>query len=383
MKLTYKFYVRKVTISEKDSYYVSLRVTLGRKHIYKNIVKVSSPAEFSPKLELIKGKSPTAVEGNLLIKKYKDIIKELLFQSYYRSEPLTLKKIKKALDGDIGIYEDFFAYCYQELLPRKQKELRYGGYKKYLTEVNKIKEFSPRLSFADIDEKFAREYFDFLINVKHNNKNTAHRAIRQLKAILNAAVRDGQIPTNPLAGYKTKQIKGNMQYLTLEELKQFHAVVINLKNRSLRNVGLYFLFACYTGLRYSDVRQLKWRHIEGNIIRLKMIKTRDEIFIPLNHKAMSILSMQEHQGEAVPVFKVLTNQKTNEALKKLANLAGINKRLSFHVARHTFATVSLTLGIPLEVVSKLLGHHDIKTTMIYARVIDQVKMKEMEKWNNF
>ena len=172
-----------------------------------------------------------------------------------------------------------------------------------------------------------------------------------------------------------------MQYLTIEELKKLHTLVFSLSNQLLFNVGRYFLFACYTGLRYSDVKQLKWENIQDNMIRLNMVKTGDEIFIPLNDKARHILSTIDNKDKTGEVFRVITNQKTNLALKKLASLAGINKNLSFQVARHTFATVSLTLGIPVEVVSKLLVHHDIKITMIYAKVIDEVRIEQMQKWN--
>ena len=89
----------------------------------------------------------------------KELIKQLLINSYYKGEVVTLKRVHRALDGNTKSYTDFYEYCTKELLPKKQKELRYGGYKKYVTEVNKLKEFSPKLSFIDIDHKFAEEYF--------------------------------------------------------------------------------------------------------------------------------------------------------------------------------------------------------------------------------
>jgi len=114
-------------------------------------------------------------------------------------------------------------------------------------------------------------------------------------------------------------------------------------------------------------------------IRITMHKTKDPVSIPLIDKAAKMIS----EGfEAQKVFRVPTNQVSNRFLKEISELAGIKKQITFHVSRHTFATNSITLGIPVEVVSKLLGHTNIKTTMIYSKVVDSVKVHYMDRWNN-
>jgi len=146
-----------------------------------------------------------------------------------------------------------------------------------------------------------------------------------------------------------------------------------------------WIFTCYTGLRYQDIKDLKFcdlkkeNHLgkEKIMIRIKMHKTQDDVSISLPHQAIALLG-EGFQNQRV--FKVNANQVTNRYLKEISKEAGIDKVITFHCARHTFATISLSIGIRLEVVSKLLGHKDLKTTMIYTKIMDDMKIKYMEKW---
>jgi len=139
----------------------------------------------------------------------------------------------------------------------------------------------------------------------------------------------------------------------------------------------YFIFCCYTGIRYCDVVKLCYEHINNDLIVFKQQKTNRNIIIPISKKAKQLL-VSDDMGK---IFKTISIQKTNEYLKLALTLANIDKKVTFHCSRHTFATCSITLGIPYEVVSKLLGHTDLKTTAIYAKIVDEVKIKEIEKWN--
>ncbi|MCD4794937.1 MAG: site-specific integrase [Bacteroidales bacterium] len=158
----------------------------------------------------------------------------------------------------------------------------------------------------------------------------------------------------------------------------------NLDNRQL-NVLRYFLFVCYTGLRYTDIKNLKYSHIkkrlfiEGEIqfIELKMHKTKLNVSVPIIEKAKKLMPKKVARNHLV--FRVLSNQKTNQYLKEIIKIAGIEKNITFHSARHTLATTGLEMGIPIKVVSKILGHTEIKMTQIYAKVNDGLKYREMMK----
>jgi len=157
----------------------------------------------------------------------------------------------------------------------------------------------------------------------------------------------------------------------------FSGRITNFKEKEILQ---YFLFACYTGLRYSDLKTLKTSSINGNMLHIKMHKTGHPVGIPLTRKAFQLLP-PEAKFDKDLVFHVYCNKVTNRILKQIGQQYSIQKKLTCHVARHTFATVSIILGIPIEVVSKLLGHTNLKTTQVYAKIVDSVKEREMEKWN--
>ena len=145
--------------------------------------------------------------------------------------------------------------------------------------------------------------------------------------------------------------------------------------KDLKSVLQYFLFSCFTGVRFSDLRNLKNSNLfleNGNtIISLRQLKTNKPVEIPLGNKAQKYLPEKGQPDQ--PVFKMYCNQFTNRALKDIMKLAGINKSISFHCARHTFATIALELSGDIAVVSKLCGHTKISTTQIYAKVLDSSK----------
>ncbi len=154
-----------------------------------------------------------------------------------------------------------------------------------------------------------------------------------------------------------------------------------------QNVLRYFLFSCFTGLRYQDINDLRFKDIQiskdqdGNEVKIISIiqhKTKEEVRIPIISQAEELIAddgIDQH-----PVFRVLTNQKTNSHLKCIVKIAELNRDLTFHESRHTFATICLEKSIPVEVVSKLLGHRDIKTTQEYLKVMDRLKIESMRKW---
>jgi len=199
-----------------------------------------------------------------------------------------------------------------------------------------------------------------------------------MKAIINEAIRQNIIKDNPFSNYKVATEKTQKIYLTIDELQKLQYIYDEAEiNSKLKNVLQYFLFCCYTGLRYTDILNMTYDNIVNDNLEFTIHKTNDFILIPLSKKAKILLPGKPSEK----LFSVLTNQKTNEYLKLIMIHANINKNISFHSARHTFATTAITLGIPIEVVSKLLGHNEIKTTQIYAKIINSVKTSEIKKFD--
>jgi len=198
--------------------------------------------------------------------------------------------------------------------------------------------------------------------------------------MVHRAIRDGVIKQNPLKDYKLKKITGNREFLSLQELKILENLLKTELSSRHRNVLKYFLFACYTGLRYQDIKDLRYGNIDQDMIILNMHKTKERVSVPLITKAKKFL------GEGFPeqrIFRVNTNQVTNRYLKELVQLTPIKKKISFHCARHTFATVGIELGIPIEYISSILGHKDLKTTQIYTKILDYKKIEMMKKWEKY
>ncbi len=257
------------------------------------------------------------------------------------------------------------------------------GHQKNVNSVlTKVKDFQETLCLEDLNLEFWQRYEKYLREEKENISNTIHKNFKYLKPILRLAVKRKIISDNDLEDYSIKKNPTNREFLTFEELGELESLLgTYAPNTKHYNVLSNFLFMCYTGLRYSDLYSLRWENVVNNHLDLIMEKTEERQIIPLCDSAKNILP--QRGMPLMKVFKVISNQKMNDYLKGIAIAAKINKTVSCHVARHTFATISLSIGIPIEVVSKLLGHSDIQTTQIYAKIIDKSKFDAMEKWNNY
>lgn len=262
-------------------------------------------------------------------------------------------------------------------LEKERSSLRRETYYTYKSTATKLLRFKRKIDFKDIDEKFIHEYREWMLRIG-NNENTTSKSLRTLRTWINVALRFGMIQKNPFQYIRIKKIDGKRDFLNIEDFNALYNTYLSGKYTGMRQEILrYFLFSCTTGIRYSDIRRLEYSHISDGVIQLMMQKTTLPVAIPLSDKASLII----RPYGAGRCFRTYCNKVTNRILKMIVCDHGIQKKVTFHVARHTFATISITLGIPIEVVSKLLGHTDLKTTQIYTKIVDSVKAKEMTKWN--
>jgi integrase len=232
------------------------------------------------------------------------------------------------------------------------------------------------ISICEIDYN---KVYQFHKHIEHLGHNTVWARHKVLRTLINTAIKhDIYKEKNPYKNFKWTYRQPIRLYLTKQELSKLEI----LRNKPgitdrIKCTAEAFLFCCYTGLRFSDIKQLRSDHIQTNAIVLEQEKTDDIVYIPLNNKAKDIL----HDKKSTIVFNLPSNQKYNEALKDLATATGISKNLTSHTARHTFAVLSIEKNIPLEIISKLLGHRDLKTTQIYAQIKNPVLDKYMQNWN--
>ena len=236
-----------------------------------------------------------------------------------------------------------------------------------------------------VDHKFITGLEFYLKSKKNCEHNTAIKYVVNFKKIIRIAYANQWITRDPFFYWKATWKTKEMQYLTQVELDTLRDKKSFLPRLEL--VRDIFLFCCYTGLAYSDVKQLKGEHIVIGIngdrwIKMARKKTKAISSIPILPLAEEIIQKyQEHPYviDGKGVLPVLTNQKSNAYLKEIADVCGINKNLTTHLARHTFATtVTLSNGVSIATVSKMLGHRSLKTTQIYAKVLDSKIADEME-----
>lgn len=234
-------------------------------------------------------------------------------------------------------------------------------------------------TLADIDLQWLTDFMIYLMNDYVTYKKTkltngtVDNYLRCLKAAFNVAVEEGIMPTNPMLALDRSHLKGTTyerEFLSVEEVKK----LIDTPCRRSDIKGA-FLFSCFCGLRISDVRSLQWKHVvtAGGKMYLKItqFKTRRPLSIPLSRQALRWMPERGGAGEDEYIFPPLSKNMT--VLDDWAKEAGINKHITFHVSRHTFATMELTMGADIYTTSKLLGHTSVATTQIYAKVINSKK----------
>lgn len=212
--------------------------------------------------------------------------------------------------------------------------------------------------------------------------------MKHFRKIINLAIAHGWIKNDPFVFYKNKAKPKEKEFLTKQEL--YDIETIELVAKRLEQVRDVFVFCCYTGLSYADIKKLKRSEVRmGDDGKLWIFTTREKnensSNIPLLSTPQRLMEKYEehYQCEVYNmVMPVLSNQKMNSYLKEIADLCGIQKILTFHIARHTFATtITLSNNVPIESVAKMLGHKDLKTTQHYAKVLDKKVGEDMEKLN--
>ncbi|HET8964330.1 MAG TPA: site-specific integrase [Chitinophagales bacterium] len=247
--------------------------------------------------------------------------------------------------------------------------------RRFLTKKRKVNDmYLKQVNFRFITdfEHYLRDYKD---SKKQNamNNNGVMKHLERFKKIINLAIKLEWMAKNPFDQFQLKYDKYDRHYLTERELELLEGT--HYTNERLERVKDCFIFSCYTGLSYIDVKELTVDQIARGIdnrhwIFTKREKTDETVKVPILPKAMEILE-KYRDSQMETLLPLSSNQKTNSYLKEIANDCGINKNLTFHVARHTFATtVMLSNGVPIETVSKLLGHTKLSTTQIYARVVE-------------
>ena len=310
-----------------------------------------------------------------------------------------VKPRKSTPNAFYKVFDEFVRDC------GRQNDWTDSTYEKFAAVKNHLMNFRDGLTFDFFDEKGLNDYVTYLRDVKEMRNSTIGKQLSFLKWFLRWAFKKGLHQNNAYDSYKPKlkSTQKKIIFLTWEELNKLREFEIPAAKQALDRVRDVFLFQCFTGLRYSDVFNLRKSDIKGDHIEVTTVKTSDSLIIELNKHSKAILDKYKDVAfEDDKVLPVITNQKMNDYLKELAELAGIdepvrqtyyrgNERidevipkyalLGTHAGRRTFICNALALGIPPQVVMKWTGHSDYKAMKPYIDIADDIKANAMSKFN--
>ena len=295
------------------------------------------------------------------------------------------KRIIELTNGEAGIETKERVYLLDWMKTYKENQAKRGkkdGYQISKT-ISILRDYAgERMLMDQIDKTFCQNYLDYLQTEYRSNKGkrvtnfTLHTYYRVLNGALNAAVRAEIIKSNPFTKIsnsdKIRLPESKRSYMTIDEVRAL--IDTPMENEAIKDA---YLFSCFCGLRISDIIRLQWKDVfvDGGQYRLSvsMQKTKEPIYLPLSSEALKWMPERGNKTPEDKVFDLPSPNTINILIKPWAKAAGISKRFTFHTARHTFATMMLTLGADLYTTSKLLGHADVKMTQVYAKIINKKK----------
>ena len=387
------FFIKKNKIKTNGTAPIYLRITVDGKAAEIAAKRYIDPKKWDNKSQKAVGNSQEAKTLNSYLKTLEQQVYDFHYLMLKEEDFITAESLKSKLLGTdvttrmlIPIFQDHNdkveALIGQDFAP--------GTLERYKTSLKHTQEFlnwKYKISDIDItkiDHSFIMDYDFWLRSVRKCANNTAVKYIKNFKKIMRLCMANGWLSKDPFLGYKAKIKEVERPYLTKEEIQTVYDK--EFASDRLNQVRDIFLFSCYTGLAYVDVVKLSRSHINIGIDGDKWIftnrqKTGISTRVPLLPLAQELILKYEDHPECVNLnvmFPVLSNQKMNSYLKEIASVCGINKELTFHIARHTFATtVTLSNGVPIESVSKMLGHKNLKTTQHYAKILDKKVSDDM------
>lgn len=376
-----KFYatIRKDRPTAEGLYYIYIYGKLNSEKIYLSIEHAIPLKHWNESKREVKSSATNWAEINNKINLYLTKIQSYVSECDYKGQKASREEIinlvRFGFDQTTN-YTDFV----RDYIKKFRNEYAPKTIDGFVTHTRKVDAFRPELKMEDINHFVWRSYEAYLHEIG-NGTNAIQKQSKLLKKFLNEAQKFGMIKVNRLSDLKVQKKDGNREYLTFEELRKLESLY---ESKSLspfqQNTLKYFLFACYTSLRFSDVKNLCFKHIiDQETINLQLFKTKNLVNIPLNEKAKKLVDWPGLPN--AKVFRVYTNQPTNRNLKQIMQKAGISKTISFHCARNTWATNTLELTGNIALVSAVLGHTTIKTTQIYAKVLNSKKKEAMKLWD--
>ena len=389
------FYMRGNFVNKEGKSPIVLRITLDGDRVTIGTTGITiTPSLWDIKKQRLKGKTTEALQVNKKLDNIEREIQEISDKLEYEGK-LSLEKVKAIYlnteddSNTIGaLFDKYLSSIKDQVAVRHLSTTTLQKYMlcqvRFMAMLND-KFHCKDMLLKDVTPAVIQDFSVYLMTVVRQCNNTAMKTMKTLKTVILYGIKLGVIHSNPYLGVKLHLEPVDRGFLTEEELQS-----IIKKDFEIDRLGFVrdlFVFSCFTGLSYIDVKKLKADNIVtlNGIEWIKMAreKTSTPVSVVLFDGAKCIIKKYENDPKRKDkLFPSMSNQKMNQYLKEIATACGIKKNITFHMARHTFATLTLSKGVPIESVSRMLGHTNIKTTQIYAKITNKKIEEDMTKFFN-
>lgn len=392
------FYIKKTKADPSGKTMIYMRITVNGRRSELSIQRKVDILKWNNQAGKAKGYSEEVQKINQLIDTIQNKIYKIHYNFVEKNIPYSAEKIKNQYLG-IGENQKMLLEIFKEHNKQVEKLVgkdfaagtaeRYNTAKMHVEDYIKMDYGLNDIPIKDVDNKFITGFEYYLKTVRNCSHNTSVKYITNFKKIVRIAYANDWITKDPFFNWKGRLKIVDREFLTEEEIQ----MMMNKELHTLRldQVKDIFIFCCFTGLAYADVKKLSENNLVIGIdgekwINIKRTKTDTKSNIPVLPTAEAIIKKYANHPEVTNgnrLLPVLSNQKMNAYLKEISDLCGFTKNLTFHLARHTFATtITLTNGVPIESVSKMLGHKSLKTTQHYAKILDRKVSDDMTVLRN-
>ncbi len=374
-------YNRKKSLNKKGMALVQVEAYLDRKKKYFSTKVYLKPEQWDNKKLIVKN-HPNADALNRLIYEFMAMIEKKELELWQRGKRISLELLKEAL----GTSEDntsFILFFRQEVANSSLKE---STKQNHLSTLTLLQQFKKDVTFSDLTFEFISSFEHFLQSNGYHT-NTIAKHMKHLKRHINTAINKDYMEIQKYAfrKYKIKTVENKHTHLSPEELEKLEKLKLTGRFTRMQKTLDAFLFCCYAGMRYSDFVNLS----PDNIVEIrqeiwliyKSIKTRTEVRLPLYllFEGKGLVILDKYRDDLQGFFHLKDNSNVNKELIVISRLAGVAKRISFHTARHTNATLLIYNGVNITTVQKLLGHKSVKTTQVYTNIMDITIVNDLEK----
>lgn len=374
-------YNRKKCLNKKGMALVQVEAYLGRKKKYFSTKVYLKPEQWDNKKLIVKN-HPNADALNRLIYEFVATIEKKELELWQQGKRISLELLKNALTTQEN-NSSFISFFRQEVMNSSLKD---STKRNHLSTLMLLQEFKKNITFSDLTFELISS-FEYFLQLKGYHTNTIAKHMKHLKRHVNIAINKEYIEIQKYAfrKYKIKTIENKHTHLVPEELERLENLILSGRYVKLQKSLDAFLFCCYAGMRYSDFINLSSENFvdinQETWLIYKSVKTGTEVRLPLyllfSGKGIAILN--KYRDNLEDFFHLRDNSNVNKDLIIITRLAGLSKRISFHTARHTNATLLIYNGINITTVQKLLGHKSVKTTQVYTNVMDMTIIHDLDK----